>query len=217
MLKQAKKRIHQRLKIQGLEISIENPKGSIRRWHDPHGKETGSTKMKWGYGYIRRTEGTDGDHVDVYVGPEPESPRVFIVNQMKKPESSKKGDGQAWTKFDEQKVMLGWSSPEAAKAAYMAQYDDPRFFGSMTEMDIEAFKAKVLSKEHHGKKVASAIFKSFSNHLKLAFDEKAARRVLSAAKKIQLPKAGVGVITLDRSRPPFIGGIPGGRLLSIKT
>lgn len=146
--------IKQRLKFQGLDISIENPKGSVRRWYDPHGKETGHTKMHFAYGYIRRTKGTDGDHVDVYVGPNSGADTVYIVNQMKKPPESAKNDGQAWTKFDEQKCMLGFDSAEAAKAAYLKQYDDPRFFGSMKTMAFDTFKEKVLDKANHGKKVA---------------------------------------------------------------
>ena len=145
-------RLHGRMKFQGLDISVENRKGSIRRWFDPHGKETGHTKMFWNYGYIRGTEGTDGDHVDVYVGPDADAAKVYIVNQMKKP-----ADGaEKWTEFDEQKCMLGFPSADEAKAAYLKQYDDPRFFGSMKEMDMATFTAKVLDKSNHGKKVASA-------------------------------------------------------------
>ncbi len=143
-----------RTTFQGLDISIENKKGSVRRWYDPHGKEKGSTKMHFDYGYIRRTKGTDGDHVDVYIGPNPEATTAFIVNQMKKPEGEIKKDGKAWTKFDEQKVMLGFDSAKDAKAAYMKQYDDPRFFGSMKAMPMEEFISKVLRKDNHGKKVA---------------------------------------------------------------
>lgn len=144
-----------RMKLWGLDISIENARGSVRRWFDPHGKETGSTKMHHHYGYIRNTEGTDGDHVDVYIGPDTTSEKVFIIDQMKKPKGSKPGDGLDWVVFDEQKIMLGFPSAEAAKSAYMKQYDDPRFFGSMKEMTMQDFKLKVLDKTNHGKKVAS--------------------------------------------------------------
>lgn len=140
-----------RMKLYGFEISVENAKGSVRRWYDPHGKEKGHTKMHFDYGYIRGTKGTDGDHVDVYVGPNPESDRVFIVNQMKKPPVDTDG---AWTRFDEQKVMLAFKDAAAAKAAYLKQYDDPRFFGGMKEMSVDDFKTKVMARENHGKKIA---------------------------------------------------------------
>lgn len=145
------------MKLWGLDISIENARGSVRRWFDPHGKETGSTKMHHHYGYIWNTEGTDGDHVDVYIGPDTTSEKVFIIDQMKKPRGSSPGDGLDWMLFDEQKVMLGFKSAEEAKAAYMKQYNDPRFFGSMKEMAMEDFKSKVLDKANHGKKVAKIL------------------------------------------------------------
>lgn len=145
-------KLHGRLTFQGLDISIENRKGSIRRWYDPHGKEKGHTTMHFDYGYIRQTKGTDGDHVDVYVGPNDESTKVFVVDQMKKPDGE--DNGKAWTKFDEQKCMLGFDSAKDAKAAYLRQYNDPRFFGSMKEMTMEDFQSKVLDRDNHGKKVA---------------------------------------------------------------
>lgn len=133
-------------KFRGLDIAIENEKGSVRRWYDPAGKEAGHTVMVWPYGYIRLTEGTDGDHVDVYLGPDEDAENVFIVDQMRKPD---------FKTFDEQKVMLGFKSAADAKAAYLRQYNDPRFFGSMKAMPFEEFKMKVLSRKNHGEKIAS--------------------------------------------------------------
>jgi hypothetical protein len=137
--------IKKRVKLYGFDISIENPRGSSRHWKDPHSGESGTTVMKYDYGYFRRTEGTDGDHVDVYVGPDTDSSSVFIVDQMKKPD---------FRRFDEQKVMLGFKDAKAAKAAYLAHYNDPRFFGSMREMGVEEFKGKVLDKKNHGQKIS---------------------------------------------------------------
>ena len=44
----------------GLPLTYENPKGSVRRGVDASGKEWES-KMMHHYGYIKRTEGADGD------------------------------------------------------------------------------------------------------------------------------------------------------------
>lgn len=134
-------------KFRGLDIAIENAKGSTRKWHDPFGKETGSTFMHYPYGYIRLTKGTDGDHVDVYIGPDEDAENVFVIDQMKKPD---------FKTFDEQKVMLGFKSAADAKAAYLKQYNDPGFFGSMKSMPFEEFKMKVLSKKNFGEKIAKA-------------------------------------------------------------
>jgi len=152
-----------RTKLYGLDISIENAKGSVRRWYDPHGKETGHTKMHFDYGYIRGTKGTDGDHVDVYVGPDLEATKVYIVDQMKKP--STPDDGKDWKQFDEQKVMLAFKNAAEAKFAYLKQYDDHRFFGGMKEMSVEDFKAKVLHKDNHGQKIANGdMIQYFMDH-----------------------------------------------------
>lgn len=120
----------------GLNISIENKKGSIRKWTDEHGNE-GKTKMLYPYGYIRGTIGNDGDHVDCYIGDNKDSKKVFIVHQ-KDPKTNK---------FDEDKVMLGFDSKSEAKEAYLAHYDSKEFFDSMDEMDIEEFKDKVIGKK----------------------------------------------------------------------
>ncbi len=113
----------------GLPIVIENPVGSFRSWIDSNGV-SGFTLMKFAYGYIAGTLGQDGDALDVYLGAHPESPWVYIVNQ-----NHKTGG------HDEQKVMLGFLSADQAKHAYLAQYDDPSFFGSMTTMSLADFTA----------------------------------------------------------------------------
>jgi len=71
--------------------------------------------------------------VDVYIGPHKFSTRVFVVNQV----------DPSTGKFDELKCMLGFESPEEAKEAYLGQYDSPKFFGSMVEMDMATFKDKL--------------------------------------------------------------------------
>lgn len=137
-----------RTTFQGLKISIEQKKGAVRKWKDEATGEEGSTKMLYPYGYIRMTEGADGDHVDCYIGPKEDASHAYIVNQMTK------GD---WSKFDEQKVMLGFRNATEAKNAYLGQYDDPRFFGSMVVMPMDEFKKKVLDKQNWGRKIATSI------------------------------------------------------------
>lgn len=130
------RKLHKRRMFGGLAISVETRKGAKRHWHDPHSGESGSTTMLHDYGYIRGTMGTDGDHVDVYVGPHEDAAHVYVIDQMKKP---------GFDRFDEQKVMLGFKSAKAAKKAYLAHYDDPRFFGSMKALPFAEFATKVLA------------------------------------------------------------------------
>ena len=129
------KKLARRMKLYGMDISIETDKGQERHWYDPNSGESGSVKMKHPYGYIRRTEGADDEHVDVYVGPNEESTRVFVIRQMKKPE---------FKEYDEDKVMIGFNSPDEAKQAYLIHYNSPKFFGSMKEMNINDFKDKFV-------------------------------------------------------------------------
>jgi hypothetical protein len=116
--------------LQGLDISIENPQGSTRSGTDPNGKAW-SIDLAHHYGYIKRTEGADGDQVDVFVGPNPDSGKVFVVDQIS-PSSGK---------FDEHKVMLGFDSKEAADAGYHANYEQGwTGRGALTEMSMDQFK-----------------------------------------------------------------------------
>lgn len=142
----ANHKLHYRTKFGGLPISVENRKGSHRHWYDPNSGEKGSTEMKYPYGYIKGTLGMDGDAVDVFLGPNKDSERVFVITQNKKPNFSE---------VDEQKVMLGFDSPEAAKKAYMEHYDSPKFFRNMKEFTLDEFVGKLTS--HKGKLIKGSL------------------------------------------------------------
>lgn len=122
-----------RTRIAGLEISIENPKGSIRSKTNAETGEAWSVKMPAHYGRILRTKGADGDHVDVYIGDQPDSPSVFIVDQVD-PDTGA---------FDEHKTILGTRSIEEARALYDAGFSDGRGAerrGNITFLTMQGFK-----------------------------------------------------------------------------
>jgi len=98
-------------RVDGYNISIENPKGSVRRGTGADGKQW-ETTMQNDYGYIRGTEGVDGDHIDVFLSDSPEEGDVFVVDQYN-PDGS----------FDEHKVMYGFPTEEAARTAYLSNYE----------------------------------------------------------------------------------------------
>lgn len=125
-----------RTRLYGMDISIENKKGSYRSGVDKDGHKW-RTYMNYDYGYIRGTVGTDKDHLDCYVGPDKEAQKVYIIHQ----------NDPVTHKYDEDKCMLCFSSADAAKKAYMKQYDRPGFFGSMTTMTIDEFKSFIFSKK----------------------------------------------------------------------
>jgi hypothetical protein len=133
-----------RYKFAGFNISVENKKGSIRSGTDKDGHEW-HIKLHFDYGYIRGTEGVDGDHVDVYIGNDEEAKSVYIVHQ----------NDPTTGKYDEDKVMMGFPSLHDAREAYLKQYDRPGFLGKVDVMPLEEFREKVLSKKYHGKMVKS--------------------------------------------------------------
>lgn len=116
--------------LHGLDITIENAKGSVRSGKD--GKKW-TVVMPAHYGYIKRTEGADGDHVDVYIGPSPASDRVFLVDQV---------DAETGH-FDEHKALLGFVAKQQAVSAYQRAFSDgkgPDRMGHVTVLSIGAFK-----------------------------------------------------------------------------
>lgn len=144
-------KLQDRTSWNGLKISIENKKGSIRRGVDKDGHQW-ATKMHFDYGYIRGSEGTDGDHVDCYLGDNMDAKKVYIVHQ----------NDPVTHKYDEDKCMLGFDSLEDAKKAYLMQYDRPGFLGKIDTMDFDEFKEFILLKRNHGKK----IIKSYTDFVK---------------------------------------------------
>lgn len=122
----------QHKRVYGLDIAIENPKGSIRRGVDKNGKKW-SCRLPADYGYFKRTEGADGDHVDCYLGPKLGSPRAYIIDQIDKDTG----------RFDENKVMLGYMNKESALKAYESSFSDGKGkarTGAVAEFKIPQLK-----------------------------------------------------------------------------
>jgi hypothetical protein len=117
--------------LHGLNISIENPKGSIRRGISKDGKSWES-KLHNHYGYIKRTlSEADGDNVDVFVGDNPESEIVYVVDQVD-PDTGK---------WDEHKAMLSFHSFDDAEQAYLSNYEDGwQGLDDMTAITMNQFK-----------------------------------------------------------------------------
>ena len=139
--------------LDGLNVSIENDTGSTRSGTDPDGKEW-STTMKSPYGYIRGTKGVDGDHLDVFLGPEAQKVRkgeegdlstVYIVH----------ANDIETGKYDEDKCMLGYASKTEAVEDFKRHYDSPeRFLGPVSEMTWEEFKSKIADTRENPRRLA---------------------------------------------------------------
>ena len=131
------------IKVDGMDITIEQPKGSVRRGRDADGKEWES-KMHNTYGYIRGTESVDGDHIDIFLSDNPNEGSVFVVDQVN-------NDGS----FDEHKVMYGFADMESAKQAYLSNYEEGwQGLGNITEVSKEDFRKWIDSSKRKTKPFA---------------------------------------------------------------
>lgn len=121
--------------IGGLPVSIETPAGATRSGIGPDGTPW-SVVQPADYGYIKRTKGADGDHLDVYLGPEAHNAAslpVYVIDQR---------DADTHL-FDEHKAMLGFPTREAAELAYHAAFSDgrgPDRMGALTQMPFSQFR-----------------------------------------------------------------------------
>lgn len=116
------------VEIHGLNVAIETPKGEERSGTDESGKKW-KVNMKHHYGDIKGTTAADGDPLDVFIGPNPASDKVFTIDQTKK-------DGS----FDETKTMLGFDTEKEAVKAYSSNYEKGWKVGDVTAQTIPEFK-----------------------------------------------------------------------------
>src|SRR5512139_2018252 len=74
---------------------------------------------------------SDGEELDVYVGPDKDAKNAYVIRQLKKSGG-----------FDEHKVMLGYGSKGAAKASYVHHMGGtPERFGGMATVPVSALVA----------------------------------------------------------------------------
>lgn len=187
------------VRVGTFDISIEQPKGSVRSGVDANGKKW-ETTMQNTYGYIRGTEGVDGDHIDVFLSDDIDGwngRKAFVVDQYNE-------DGS----FDEHKVMLGFNEAAGAETAYFANYDKDwakKHKTVVTPVNLEDFEKWIGSS--HRKTKAFAEYKSVktdSNKAQQELDKREAENndnlrfrtakesdVSSFAQKHQLEEADV--------------------------
>jgi hypothetical protein len=187
------------ISIKGMPISIENPKGSIRKFKKPNGEE-GQTEMNNHYGYFTNTTGNgkDGDAVDVFVGPHPDDfEKIFVIDQ------------KIGGSFDESKVMLGFYSKKEAVDAYLSNYDPSwKGFWKVTAVSIKTFK-RWLYRDHKQRKpffdyvaIKKHKLEEGNNSIKIttAFDEKAAMEIAEELNASAIRAFNIGkdvLISLD--------------------
>jgi phage-related protein (TIGR01555 family) len=117
-------------KFQGLPITIENPRGTVRKGMNLDG-QLWQAKMQHHYGFIRGILGADGDDLDCFVGPNAAADRVYVINQNEPKTGA----------FDEHKCMLGFDDAAAAKKGYDDSFNQGwAGFDSMWEMSMDDFR-----------------------------------------------------------------------------
>lgn len=152
------------VKVAGFNISIEQPRGSVRSGTDANGKKW-SVTMNNTYGYMTDNVGVDGDHLDVFLSNDIDSwdqQNVYVVDQYNL-------DGT----FDEHKVMLGFNDRDEATGAYFSNYDSSwrtskrKIITSTVPMDI--FKKWIESSNRKTKPIAE--YSLVKEHLQKWIDE----------------------------------------------
>lgn len=98
--------------LHGVAVRIENPRNTFREGIGADGKPW-RTRLAAHYGDFPGTRGNDGDPVDGFFGPFPESTAVWVVNQRH----------VGGNEFDEHKAMLGFVSERQARDAYQDSFD----------------------------------------------------------------------------------------------
>ncbi len=225
LVKRANDPIKKKIRIQGIPVWLEWLKGETRQY-----KKGGVVKyerhMEADYGYIPGTLDSDGEELDVYVGPDKGAKKAFVIRQLKKTGG-----------FDEHKIMLGYSSKAAAKASYVHHMGGtPERFGGMASVptsslialfaDNKATKEKTAACSCHGvgddcggstDKLASLLFpiSKSASHAKLSEIIKSIPA--GPFSKETLPKLEKAERNIPNDVLDLMGGMPLGNALSTPT
>jgi GNAT superfamily N-acetyltransferase len=118
----------------GVTFIAEHAKGT-ERFDRKNTPPKWRTLLKHAYGDIDDTLGADGDRVDAFIVGN--GNRIFVIDQV----------NPATGKFDEHKVMLRARDEQAAREAYLANYEPGwKGLGAITEMEPEQFRTWVHDK-----------------------------------------------------------------------
>jgi len=107
----------------GVRVRVDRPVGYVQEGRGKDGKPW-KRVYKNDYGYIPGTQGGDGEGLDVFLGPDPESKEAFMAVQ-------KKGDKS----FDEFKLFLGFPDKAAATRCY-TDHIPKRFLDAMFSIPL---------------------------------------------------------------------------------
>jgi len=116
---------NERRDFHGIPITIEYLKGEIKPGHDPDDDFGFLQNADYGF-IIGTTSNEEGEGLDVYIGPEPASKRVFLVALMMPDDPDV---------FMEYKALLGWNDHKTAERFCKQQYSS-NMVGLLFEVSI---------------------------------------------------------------------------------
>lgn len=109
--------------FQGIQINVEQCPGDERTGENPDGSRW-ATVFAVSYGEIvGHNRGTDGDRVDVFVGPYTDAQEAYVIREP-----------------DQDKVMLGFRSKAQARAVWAAHYDKPPRIRTILSLTVDALR-----------------------------------------------------------------------------
>lgn len=123
-----KEAAEKKIAFQGIPIHVDRPKGTKQAGVDDKGTPWERT-YKVDYGFIPATKGGDGEGLDVFLGPNNNSPFAYWVTQ-------RKADGD----FDEFKLVLGCDTQAEAKKIYLDHVPE-KFFAGIREGTVSQIKS----------------------------------------------------------------------------
>jgi len=125
--------------VAGIPVKIEFRRGSRRQIRNQDNQIVYDRLMKHHYGFIRNTVGRDGDEIDCIIGSTLNAPMVYVVDMEDLgPEVA--------AREDEDKVLIGFNSPEEAEQAFVSMYDSD-FLRSIVSMPVAEFRELILTGE----------------------------------------------------------------------
>jgi hypothetical protein len=115
-------------KWNGRDVRFEVAKGGTRKMQNPEtGEPVEVTHAGAAYGYFPGTVGADGMHVDFSMGDHPDSPDVYVIDEIDRDTG----------KFRQHKVIGGTRSERDAFAAYVqTSTKGPETVGAITKMSV---------------------------------------------------------------------------------
>ena len=123
----------------GFDIMIETPRGAVRPpWQAP---------LPADYGFLVGTKGADGEPVDVFLGTQHDSSKIWVLDQLW-PDSGV---------FDEHKVFVGYSSRPLVLRDFQRAFSDglgAARVGNVREMTLQQFNDWLAQGEYKRRRVA---------------------------------------------------------------